>query len=42
LNRYMRRGLSLLIIGAGLAVGFSAIGRMVFANASEVWQEMSC
>ncbi len=40
LNRYMPRSLSLLIIGSGLAVGFYAIGRMVFANASEVWQQM--
>jgi predicted PurR-regulated permease PerM len=40
LTRFMNSGLALLIIGVCLAVGFYAIGRMVFANASDVWAQM--
>jgi AI-2 transport protein TqsA len=40
LKRYMRPGLSLLIIGTGLAVAAFAVGWMIFANADEVWRDM--
>lgn len=40
LKRYMRPGLSLLIIFVGLAALFLAIGAAVFANADEFWRNM--
>jgi predicted PurR-regulated permease PerM len=40
LKRSMSPGLSLLIIGIGLAVSTSALGWMIFANADEVWREL--
>lgn len=40
LKRHMRPGLSLLIIGVGLAAVFLAIGWAVFANADQFWRDM--
>ena len=40
LSRYVRPALSLMIIAVGLVLGSYVIGRMVFVNAAEIWQDM--
>ncbi len=40
LERYLRPGIALVIIGAGLITGSYVIGRMVYVNVSAVWKDM--
>jgi AI-2 transport protein TqsA len=40
LERYLKPGIALLIIGVGLIIGSYVIGRMVYVNVSAVWKDM--
>jgi AI-2 transport protein TqsA len=40
LSRYLRPGLSLMLIGVGLGIVFFAIGWMAFANAERFWNDL--